>query len=176
MAHEKLIYPIGRYRKPENITDGLRRQWVASIATLPGKLEAALAGMTDAQLDTPYRPEGWTVRQLVHHIADSHLNAFARFRLALTEDNPTIKPYEQEDWAKLPDVGMPVQPSLDLLRGLHARWAFMLQNLEPEELSRTYHHPEHNKSFSVDETIAMYAHHSDNHLAQITGLRERMGW
>lgn len=176
MSNEKLKFPLGRYRAPNEITEALRSEWISQIATLPGRLETALAQLNDAQLDTPYRPGGWTVRQVVHHLADSHLNAYTRFKLALTELRPTIKPYEQDDWAKLPDTGLPIGPSLDVLRGLHARWAFLLKNLDEAELARTYLHPEHGKEFSVDVTISMYAHHGDNHLAQITGLRERNGW
>ena len=173
---EKLKYPIGHFKKPEKITEHIRSEWISRIATLPGRLETALANMTEAQLDTPYRPGGWTVRQLIHHIADSHMNSFIRFRLALTEEHPAIKPYDEKLWAKLPDAGMPIQYSLDILRGLHARWAFFLKNLEEAELSRTYFHPESKAIYTVDESMGIYAHHGDHHLAQITGLTKRMDW
>lgn len=176
MAYEKLKFPVGRFRLPDVITESIRNEWISQITTLPDRLEAALNGMADEKLETPYRPGGWTVRQLVHHIADSHMNAFIRFRLALTEEKPTIKPYEEKNWAKISDAKMPVAPSLDILRGLHARWAFMLRNLDEAELKKTFIHPEHGQSFTVDETIGSYAHHGENHLAQITGLKERMGW
>lgn len=173
---DNLSYPIGHFEKPENISREVREKWVKEIASFPGKLETVLSSLTEAQLDTPYRPGGWTVRQLVHHIADSHMNAFIRFRLSLTEDNPTIKPYEEKLWAKLPDAGMPVSFSLDILRGLHKRWSFMLANLEEKELEKTFFHPASKSSHTVDETIGTYAHHGNHHLAHITNLIKREGW
>jgi hypothetical protein len=150
---------------------------ILEIETLPLRLEAALAGWSDQQLDTPYRPGGWTVRQTVHHLADSHINAFCRLRLALTEEQPVIKPYDQNEWAKLADVKeLPVQVSLDILKGLHARWTFLLKTLSEGEFQRSYVHPEYAKTYSVEEMVAVYAHHGNHHLAHITSLKERNGW
>ena len=177
MDLQQLKYPIGGYKRPEVITPGIRENWIREIATLPGRLEAALAGWTDEQLDTPYRSGGWTVRQLVHHIADSHLNAHCRIRLALTEDKPTIKPYKQDEWVKLADVqSLPVSYSLDIVRGLHARWAFLLKNLNDNELQRSFVHPEHGTSFTVEGMIGLYAWHGNHHLAHIVELGKRNGW
>ncbi|MEK7257648.1 MAG: YfiT family bacillithiol transferase [Bacteroidota bacterium] len=173
---EHLQFPIGRYVKPDVFTKSYFETSIADIESLPARLEATLTGWSDEQLDTPYRPGGWTVRQLVHHLADSHINAFVRIHLALTEDNPTIKPYEQDDWVKLPDARMPIGVSLDVLRGLHARWAFLLKSLSEEQWKRTFFHPESQKIFAVEEMAGVYAHHGNNHLAQIEGLKAREGW
>ena len=174
---EQLQYPIGRYRRPDVITKDHLQSWSEEIAALPGLLEAALDGWPDEQLDTPYRPGGWTVRQLVHHIADSHMNAHCRLRLALTEEQPTIKPYEQDGWVKLADADqMPVSHSLGIVRGVHARWAFLLKNLEANQLQRTFVHPEHGKVFTVEEMNGLYAWHGKHHVAHITELKKRMKW
>ncbi len=177
MEIEQLKYPIGQFTEPEVITPGIREKWIEDISSLPGRLETALAGWTDDQLDTPYRPGGWTVRQLVHHLADSHQHAHCRIRLALTEEQPVIKPYDQDAWIQLADVqSLPVIDSLNILRGVHARWAFLLKKLDVQALQRTFIHPEHGKSFTVENTIGTYAWHGNHHLAHITGLKERMGW
>jgi hypothetical protein len=150
---------------------------VARIAAAPAALRAAVAGLSDAQLDTPYRPGGWTVRQVVHHVPDSHLNAYVRIRLALTEDTPTIKPYEEARWAELPDARtLPIEVSLALLEGLHARWVGLLGGLGPADGARQFHHPEHGRLITVDELIAMYAWHGEHHVAHVTSLRARNGW
>jgi uncharacterized damage-inducible protein DinB len=172
-----LRYPIGPFSYDGTMTDARRAACVARIAVAPGRLRAAVAGLDDAQLDTPYRPGGWTVRQLVHHVPDSHVNAYTRFRLALTEETPTIKPYEEARWAELPDARtLPVGVSLALLEALHARWVPLLERLGPTEGARQLRHPEHGRLMSLDELLAMYAWHGDHHVAHVTSLRERMGW
>jgi hypothetical protein len=177
ISSEDLKFPIGRYTSPETITATLLKDWLDDLASLPHRLKNVLNGLSDEQLDMPYRPGGWTVRQLVHHLADSHLNAHCRIRLALTENSPTIKPYEQDEWAKLPDVlTMPVNHSLEILSGLHARWVFLIKNLNGQELNKSFVHPEHGKTFSVADMVGMYVHHGNNHLAQIEALKKRMDW
>lgn len=176
MDIEKLKYPIGHFSTPETITNEHRESWVGNISALPEKIGKATRDLTDEQLDTPYRPGGWTVRQLVHHVADSHMNAYVRFRLSLTEDNPTIKPYDEKAWAELPDSHLPIGPSLKILEGLHERWVFFLKKMSAEDLGRTFFHPGSNAKFNLDETIGTYAHHGEHHLAHIVNLRKRRGW
>ncbi len=172
-----LRYPIGPFSYDGQMTDARRADCVARIAAAPARLRAAVAGLDDAQLDTPYRPGGWTIRQVVHHVPDSHLNAYTRFRLALTEDTPTIKPYEEARWAELPDARtLPVSVSLALLEALHARWVPLLARLGPADGARQLRHPEHGRLMPLDELFALYAWHGDHHVAHVTSLRERMGW
>ena len=172
-----LRYPIGKFVYDGKMTDARRAEGVARIAAAPAGFRAAVAGLNDTQLDTPYRPEGWTVRQVVHHVPDSHINAYTRIRLALTEDTPTIKPYEEARWAELPDArSLPVEISLGLLEALHARWVPLLQRLGAVEGARPFRHPEHGRMMTIDELVAMYAWHGEHHIAHITGLRARMGW
>lgn len=173
---ENLRYPTGRDKKPENITAAMLAEYVSTIESFPAWLAAAVNELTDDQLDTPYRPDGWTIRQVVHHCADSHMNALARFKFALTEEAPVIKPYLEAAWAGLPDSRMPVDVSLQLLSGLHSRWTFLLKTLRPAQLERTYVHPEHGISFRLDEAMNHYAWHCRHHLAHVTSLKERMGW
>jgi uncharacterized damage-inducible protein DinB len=150
---------------------------IDAIAAAPTKLRQAVNGLTDAQLDTPYRPGGWTVRQVVHHVADSHLNAYTRFRLAFTEQNPTIKPYDEAKWAELPDVAATSpEVSLALLEALHIRWVKLLRALTPAQLQRGFVHPEHGRLITLERLLAMYAWHGRHHVAHITRLRERNGW
>jgi hypothetical protein len=152
------------------------RECLAAIAETPAKLRAAVAGLTDQQLDTPYRPGGWTVRQVVHHVPDSHMNSYMRFRLALTEEQPAIKGYDEAAWAKLPDAqSAPVEISLSLLDTLHRRWVMLLESLTPEQWKRTFLHSELGP-VSLERNLALYAWHGKHHVAHITGLRERMGW
>ena len=140
-------------------------------------MRGAVDGLSDAQLDTPYRPGGWTVRQVVHHLPDSHLNAYTRCRLALTEASPTIRPYDEARWAELPDArSAPVAVSLALLDALHMRWGLLLSQLGTDDWSRTFNHPEHRRLISLDEVLAMYAWHGEHHVAHVTRLRERMKW
>lgn len=170
-------YPIGPFEFDGKADPKLREHWIGEIAAAPGALRAAVAGLTSQQLDTPYRTQGWTVRQVVHHLPDSHLNAYTRIKLALTEDEPLIKPYDQARWAELPDVRItPVETSLTLLECLHRRWVLLLRELGPAEFGRRFRHPEHGRSIGLDEVLAMYAWHGRHHVAQITSLRTRMGW
>lgn len=171
-----LSYPIGKFQwKGENSAED-RAQLIVRIAGLPAELHNAVKGLSVAQLDTPYRPGGWTVRQVIHHIADSHMNAFIRFKLALTEDQPAIKPYNQAAWAGLDDaLAADVELSLTLIEALHARWAVLLRAMKPEDFARAFQHPEHGL-VTLDRNLAMYAWHGTHHTAHITGLRQREGW
>jgi hypothetical protein len=172
-----LRYPIGKFTYDGAMTDARRTACVARIAAAPAALRAAVAGLTDAQLDTPYRPDGWTVRQVVHHVPDSHLNAYVRMRLALTEDTPTIKPYEEARWAELPDARtLPVEVSLALLEALHVRWTALLRGFRAADGARQLRHPEHGRLMTIDELVAMYAWHGEHHVAHVTSLRARSGW
>jgi uncharacterized damage-inducible protein DinB len=170
-------YPIGPFQYQGTADQHRREQWIGEIASAPGYLRAAVAGLSPAQLDTPYREKGWTVRQVVHHLPDSHLNAYTRIKLALTEDEPTIKPYEEARWAELPDARSgPVELSLTLLECLHRRWVLLLRELGPNDFRRRFRHPEHGRTMDLDEVLALYAWHGRHHVAQITSLRGRMGW
>jgi len=169
-------HPIGTFAYHEYPSADDRAAAIRSIRELPARLRAAVAGLSRERLDTSYREGGWTVRQVAHHIADSHLNAFVRFKLAITEDNPRIKPYKQDAWAAMPDGrSADVESSLSLVEGLHARWAVLLQNLGSSDWARTVDHPERGK-ISLDYTLELYAWHSLHHVAQITSLRQRKGW
>ncbi len=175
-----LRYPIGKFEwiPPQNEEQMAKRRVHYSdvLAKLPSDMAAAVKGLNAEQLDTPYRPEGWTVRQLVHHVPDSHLNAYVRFKLALTEDNPTIKPYDEAKWANLPDSSItPVDVSLQLLAALQERWVDLVRSMPPADFSRTLLHPERG-TLTLDQMLAMYAWHSAHHTAHITSLRQRMGW
>lgn len=177
LSTEQFSFPIGRYETSAEITPGLLATWKATLANFPEDLRAAVNGLNDQQLDTRYRPGGWTIRQVVHHVADSHLNAYIRFKLAITEDCPTIRPYTEAVWAELPEARTgPLAPSLDLLTGLHARWVMFLDHLTTDDLAREFEHPEHGKRFRLDDTIGNYAWHSAHHLAHITRLKGWKGW
>lgn len=174
---EHLKYPIGRLIIPEEITAQLIVKGTLDIATFPERLSAEVLDLSDEQLDTPYRPEGWTIRQVVHHCSDSHMNSIIRFKLALTEDKPTIRPYYEERWAELADSkSLDIAPALELLRGVHLRLSVLLHSLTETELKRTFIHPEHNQEFTLKESILNYAWHSNHHLAHITSLKKREGW
>jgi len=173
---EDLRYPIGKYVS-QPFSEKQLEEWLIDITFLPQHLENAILNLDENQLNTPYRPEGWTVKQLVHHVADSHMNAYIRFKLGLTEVNPTIKPYEEGEWAKLPDTqNLPVNISLTLLHALHTRWVEVLKNISTSDWERTVFHPEHKKEMTLWFLLGMYAWHSRHHTAHITALRERMGW
>jgi len=173
---EDLRYPVGRFQRPQSLEPKQRRAAIDTIAEAPTKLRAAVSGLTDAQLDTPYRPEGWTVRQVVHHVPDSHLNAYTRFKLALTEDTPTIKPYNEAAWATLEDSKTtPVATSLALLDAVHDRWIRILRAMSPSDFSRTLNHPE-NGIMNLDQMLDLYEWHSRHHVAHVTTLRDRSGW
>ena len=171
-----LRYPVGEFRFPESVSAQELAVFLDQIAETPARMRASIAGLSDSQLDTPYRPGGWTVRQLAHHVPDSHINSYTRFRLALTEDNPVIKPYEEARWAELSDARtMPVEPSLRLLESLHARWVSLLRSLSHTDWKRTFRHPELGP-VRLEQNAALYAWHGRHHVAHITSLRERMGW
>lgn len=169
-------YPLGPMPQPPALTPGERARAISALRTLPAELRAAVSRLDDPQLDTPYRAGGWTLRQVVHHVADSHLNAFIRLKLALTEENPAVKPYDEGRWADLPDMRLPAGVSLGLLDGLHVRWAAVLENLKPLDWAREWTHPAQGLTFTVDTLAAMYAWHGRHHTAHILGLRERRGW
>ncbi len=172
---EALSYPIGRFDRTAAFTSSTRAVAIDVFAGLPVHLRRAVTGLTETQLDTPYRPDGWSVRQLVHHVADSHMNGYIRLKLAITEDTPTIKPYDQDHWATLPDSALPVEVSLGLIEALHARWVAIWRSLEPEQFSRTFIHPELGL-LTVDTHLHLYAWHSRHHVAHVTNLRARNGW
>jgi uncharacterized damage-inducible protein DinB len=173
---EDLRYPTGRFKRPESLSPDERRTAIETVAATPSRMRAAVRGLSDAQLDTPYRPGGWTVRQVVHHVPDSHANAFIRFKLALTEDVPTIKPYDEAAWATLEDArSTPIETSLALLEALHDRWDRILRAMSPEDYARRLNHPE-NGLMSLDQMLALYAWHGPHHVAHITSLRQRSGW
>jgi len=164
---DDLRYPIGRFEFDGEVSERQRREWIAAIAETPARLREAVKGLSEQQLDTPYRPGGWTLRQVVHHLPDSHLNSYVRYRLALTEDEPTIKPYAEARWAELADARTgPVEPSLALLEALHDRWVRLLNSLSPADWSRTFRHPERGIS-TLDRTLGLYAWHGRHHVAQI---------
>ena len=170
-------YPVGPFQTRDSLTSAERRAMIDTIAAAPARLREAVRGLGDAQLDTPYREGGWTVRQVVHHVPDSHLNAYIRLKLALTEDEPTIKPYDESEWAQLSDArDTPTEVSLTLLESLHARWVGLLRSLGDGDFRRTFKHPEHSGTQNLDWLVAMYEWHSRHHVAHITSLRERMGW
>lgn len=170
-------YPIGRFSPPGSLSPQDRVAAIQSLSELPLKLRAAVRELSDSQIDTPYREAGWTVRQTVHHIADSHMQATGRVRMALTEDWPMVAPYEEARWAELPDARtQPVETSLQLLDAIQTRWAALLRSLEPADwTTRGYTHPQNGKQ-SLEQTVAMYAWHGRHHTAQITALRDRLGW
>ena len=172
-----LRFPIGPFRRPDKALDDTQRQdAIAIIASTPSKLRAAVSGLSDIQLDTPYRPEGWTVRQVVHHVPDSHMNAYVRFKLALKEEEPTIKPYDEARWAELDDSrSTPIETSLAMLDRLHERWVALLRSMPESSFARRLRHPETGVQ-RLDQMLALYAWHGPHHIAHVTGLRERMAW
>ena len=171
-----LRYPIGQFQRPKSYADESRKRAIAAIVATPKNLRAAVRGLSDKQLDTPYRPEGWTVRQLVHHVPDSHMNAYIRTRLALTEDNPTIKPYDEAKWAELADAkSAPIEPSLAMLEAIHERWVRLLRSMTPAQFSLPFTHPEHGP-LDLDWLVALYEWHGAHHTAHVTELRKRNGW
>jgi uncharacterized damage-inducible protein DinB len=171
-----LSFPIGRYHWPTTLTPDERGDAIRRLGALPGVFGAALVGLSAEQLDTPYRPGGWTVRQTVHHTADSHMNAYIRLKLGLTETEPTIKPYEQDEWAMLPDTAaLPIDVPLALLDGVHRKMAHLYAGMTDDQFARTIRHPE-NGVMTLDTLLGLYAWHGDHHAAHILGLRQRMGW
>jgi uncharacterized damage-inducible protein DinB len=173
---DDLRYPVGRFSPPATSLAGIRAAHIQTVRLLPQRLRAAVAGLNDAQLDTPYREGGWTVRQVVHHLADSHANAYIRMKLALTEDWPAIKTYDEAAWANLPDSrSLPIDGSLTLIEALHGRWVALLEALTDEDFRKGYNHPE-NGRVNLAKALAMYDWHSRHHTAHITSLRARQGW
>jgi DinB family protein len=171
-----LRYPIGKFHFDGPSTEEQKQKSIEEIAHAPGNLRAAVEALSERQLDTPYRPDGWTVRQLAHHVPDSHLNAYVRFKLALTEEEPTIKTYAEDRWARLADThATPVEVSLAMLDSLHDRWIRLLRSLQPEDWKRSFRHPELGL-VSLEKNLALYAWHGRHHVAHITSLRERNGW
>jgi uncharacterized damage-inducible protein DinB len=171
-----LSYPIGRPVRTERLEPEARARAIDAIERTPAALRAALAGLSEAQLDTPYRPGGWTLRQVAHHVPDSHMQAYTRFKLALTEDAPTVKPYDEAAWALLEDARVvPVATSLALLDALHARWIAVLRAMRPDDFARAIVHPENGRQ-TLDQLLSVYSWHGAHHTAHVTGLRERNGW
>jgi hypothetical protein len=175
---QDLRYPVGKFSRPTRaLTAAERAAMTDEIAAAPAALRVALRGFDDRKLDTPYRPGGWTVRQVVHHLPDSHMNAYCRFKLALTEDVPTIKPYDESRWAEMPDGRSPlVEESVTLLEALHKRWVVLLQAMTPADFERRLNHPEWDAPLSLDHMLALYAWHGRHHVAHVTSLRQREGW
>jgi hypothetical protein len=174
---EAIKYPIGRFQKPDVVSPTDRESWITTLERFPNELEGAIYGLNEQQLNTPYREGGWTVLQLVNHMADSHANMYMRIRLALTEDNPVIKPYKEAAWAELTDSKTaPVAFSLQMLRGMHTRLILLLRSLGEDELDRCFIHPEHNRTVSIVNVISLYAWHCNHHLAHILNLRKANNW
>ena len=176
MDLDSLRYPVGRFNATTSFTAATRRVAIERIAALPSDLRAAVSGLDDRQLDTPYRPEGWTVRQVVHHVADSHMNGLTRTKLALTENSPVIKPYDENAWATLGDMRLPIDVSLAIIDGIHARWAAVFRSMNDALFARTLVHPERGITMTLDFQVHDYAWHSSHHVAHITRLRDRQGW
>lgn len=172
---EDLRFPIGKFDSGIEVTGVSISEAIGTIEDLPANITKAVEGLSDEQLDTPYRPEGWTVRQLVHHIADSHLNAYCRFKLALTEDLPTIRPYFEDRWAELEDSKLPIEVSIKVIEGIHKRWTTLLRAMTDEDFRRKLVHPESGE-WTLGKFLTLYRWHSNHHTAHITALRERKGW
>lgn len=174
---DELRYPIGKFDKPDTIDMSNIERWIQTLEEMPKKLTGRVKNLSDEQLDTPYRPDGWTVRQLVHHIADSHHHSYTRFKWSLTEDKPLIKAYKEKDWAELFDARTaPIELSLNYIKALHAKMVYLLRGLKPEDMKKSYLHPEDNATVTVEENIGKYAWHGQHHLAHIEKLLERKGW
>ena len=173
---EDLRFPVGKFGGAPDATPEIRTGFVKTIEELPAKFRAAVSGLNEEQIDTPYRPDGWTVRQLVHHVADSHMNSFIRFKLGLTEENPTIKPYAEDIWAEGVDyLNAPVDLSLNIIDSVHARWAMLLNSMSEADFERTIFHPERG-AMTLYSALALYDWHSRHHTAHVTELRKRNNW
>lgn len=169
-------YPIGKFEPKDSYTSEEIRHGIDRIAALPCKVEAALNGLSSTQLDTPYREGGWTLRQVAHHVADSHMNAYIRFKWTLTEASPLIKTYDEKGWAQTPETNAPPAVSIDFLKALHTKWVILLNALTPQQLQKAFTHPDTKKLVPLGRLIALYAWHGDHHLGHITALKERMKW
>jgi len=177
MDIEKLKFPIGKFQRPEKVDASLRNEFIQNIEELPIKMAEAVSGLSSDQLDTPYRPGGWTVRQVVHHVADSHMNSYIRFKWAMTEDQPMIKAYDEKSWAEQEDAkNGPIDMSLSLLESLHRRFTYYLKSMSDQDFKRQLGHPEWNHRLSLDIMCALYSWHSLHHTAHVTELRKRKGW
>ena len=176
MTEDELRYPIGKFTPGENYTAEDLQQFIRRIESLPAKIEAAARSLTAPQLSTPYREGGWTLRQVLHHIPESHMNAYIRFKWALTEETPTIKAYNEKAWAETPEIVLDPKISIDLLKALHVKWVALLKSLRPTDLQKQYLHPETHRYNRLDNMMAMYAWHGEHHLGHILSLKERMGW
>ena len=174
-AIDDLRYPVGKFDKTIEITPEKRAEFIQAVRDLPSKMREAVEGLSEEQLDTEYRPGGWTLRQTVHHVADSHINSLCRFKLALTEDKPTIRPYYEDRWAELADSFLPVEVSLKILEGIHERWVVLLESLTDEDFQKPLIHPD-SGDWTVEQFLCLYAWHSRHHTAHITRLRERNSW
>ena len=173
---EHLKYPIGKAEIPEIISKSDVKEWIGILATLPIKMRSITQNLSDEQLDTPYRPDGWTIRQVVHHVVDSHSHSYIRFKWTLTEEKPMIKAYHEELWAELHDYNAPVEMSLKSLESLHAKLVYLLNGLSEKDLKRTFIHPETRQEVSLKKNIGIYAWHSQHHYAHIENLLKRKGW
>ncbi len=174
---ETLRYPVGKFSNPFDVAKEDINLWIGTIEDLPKLVRDAVKNMNDAQLDTTYRDGGWIIRQVVHHIPDSHMNAYVRFKLALTEDNPTIRPYFEDRWAELADSKTaPIEVSLDIIESIHKRWVMVLRNMNAADFKRTFYHPESKVTRTLEVNLALYAWHSRHHLAHISDLKKRMNW
>ena len=172
MTDESLRFPTGRFKRPTGPLDPTERQrMIRAIAETPKNLQAALAGISEKELDTPYRPGGWTARQVVHHLPDSHMNAFIRMKLAMTESAPTVKPYDEDAWAKLADAQMPIAPSVTLLTALHERWVKLMESFKPDDFQRACTHPEHGP-ITIDFLLALYSWHGPHHVGHVKLVRQ----
>ena len=173
LTDEQMRYPIGNFQEPASYTADDMRRWINNIRMLPGQVRQAVIGLSEAELDTPYRAGGWTLRQVVHHLADSHLNSIARFKLALTEENPVIKPYLEAYWALLPDYRLPVESSLKMLEGIHQHLTALFETFTEPQWERTFVHPETGKTYTLKRTLALYSWHGRHHLAHITETKNK---
>ena len=177
MNTEELKYPIGKFNPLQELNKQNRKKWMKTIRRFPKNLRAVIRNLNNSQLDTPYRPGGWTLRQVIHHLADSHLNSYIRFKWALTEETPLIKTYHQVKWAELPDAkSSPINPSIRTLRGIHKRWSILMNAMTEEDFRRELTHPEWKDNLSLNRMLSLYAWHCDHHLAHITSLMTRNGW
>jgi hypothetical protein len=177
MDIEKFKYPIGKVVKPQEYTFDILQNYIDVIKTLPQKLKTEVENLSEEQLDTQYRPEGWTIRQVVNHIADSHMNSLVRFKLALTEDTPTIKPYFEDRWAELTDSkNLQINSALKMIEGIHERWVVLLNSFKDEDWKRKFYHPESKREVSLEENLGIYAWHCNHHLAHIIELKKRNSW
>ena len=176
MTLVELKFPIGKFKKPNDITTDTLAGYITDISIFPRQLRDEVENLSSDQLDTAYRTDGWTIRQVVHHCADSHMTAFIRFKLALTEENPTVKPYSEADWANLSDAALPIESSLAIIQAIHMKWGVLLDSMKPYDFKKTYFHPEKNRIQELNEVTLMYAWHSQHHLAHVLHLGMRENW